>query len=89
MESYFDALEMIKAEPDKSYEIMGAAVKSSGKDFARSANYLRWQGREENRHFFSGEINTFSNEAAKLLLSMGIIRTIPDISTLYDASYVK
>lgn len=89
VESYFDALEMIKAEPDKSYEIMGAAVKSSGADFAKSANYLRWQDREQNRKFFSGEIETFSNESAKLLLEMGVIRKIPDISTLYDASYVK
>ncbi|KAA8996966.1 ABC transporter substrate-binding protein [Affinibrenneria salicis] len=89
VESYFDALEMIKAEPDKSYEIMGAAVKSSGKQFAESASYLRWQDREQNRKFFSGELEAFSNEAAKLLLEMKVIRQIPDIKSLYDDSYVK
>ena len=30
-DSYFDALDMIKAEPKKSYEIMGADVKQSGR----------------------------------------------------------
>lgn len=89
VESYFDALDMIKAQPDKSYEIMGAAVKSSGKQFAESAGYLRWQDREQNRKFFSGEIADFSKEAAALLLEMRVIRKLPDIGTLYDASYVN
>jgi NitT/TauT family transport system substrate-binding protein len=89
VESYFDALEMIKAQPDKSYEIMGAAVKSSGKQFAQSAGYLRWQDREQNRKFFNGEIADFSKEAAALLLEMRVIRKLPDIGTLYDASYVN
>lgn len=87
--SYFDALDMIKAQPDKSYDIMGAAVKSSGKEFAESAGYLRWQDREQNRKFFSGEIEAFSSEAAKLLLEMKVIRQQPDIKSLYDASYVQ
>ncbi|AUH00054.1 ABC transporter substrate-binding protein [Pectobacteriaceae bacterium CE70] len=89
VESYFDALAMIKSQPEKSYEIMGAAVKSTGKAFAQSASYLRWQDREQNRRFFNGEIQQFSNEAAKLLLEAKVIRKKPDISTLYDASYVK
>lgn len=89
VESYFDALEMIKQQPDKSNEIMGAAVKSSGKAFAESASYLRWQGREENKKFFSGEIETFSDEAGKLLLRAGVIRKMPDVKSLYDASFVQ
>lgn len=89
VESYFDALEMIKQQPEKSYEIMGAAVKSSGKAFAASAGYLRWQGREENRAFFNGGIQRFSDEAGKLLLRAGVIKTVPDINSLYDASFVQ
>lgn len=89
VESYFDALEMIKQQPEKSYEIMGAAVKSSGKAFAESAGYLRWQGREENRAFFNGGIQRFSDEAGKLLLRAGVIKTVPDINSLYDASFVQ
>lgn len=89
VDSYFDALAMIKTQPDKAYEIMGAAVKTSGQAFAQSAQYLRWQDREQNRAFFSGEIARFSEEAAKLLLEAKVIRQKPDLSALYDASYVK
>ena len=44
--SYFDALDMIKADQAKSYEIMGADVKQSGEQFGNSAKYLRWQDKD-------------------------------------------
>ena len=34
--SYFEAVEMVKTDPAKSYEIMGAAVKQTGEAFAQS-----------------------------------------------------
>ncbi len=88
-ESYFQALEYIEANKDKAYEIMGADVKQSGAQFGKSASYLRWQGREANRKFFSGELQAFSKEAADLLLEAGIIRKIPDIDAIIDTSVVK
>src|SRR5436309_13041322 len=75
--SYFEALEMIKKEPAKSNEIMGADVKQSGEQFAKSAAYLRWQDKAANQKFFAGEIQAFSNEAADLLLEAGIIKSKP------------
>ena len=72
--SYFEALEMIKKEPAKSYEIMGADVKQTGEEFAKSAAYLRWQDKAANQKFFAGEIQAFSKEAADLLLEVGIIK---------------
>ncbi|TCL02760.1 MULTISPECIES: ABC transporter substrate-binding protein [Sodalis] len=89
VESYFDALDMIRKEPDKSNDIMGAAVKESGKAFAEESSYLRWQDREQNKAFFNGEIKSFEEEAANLLLQMKVIRKKPDLNTLYDASYVN
>jgi NitT/TauT family transport system substrate-binding protein len=88
-ESYFEALDYIAANKDKAYEIMGADVKQSGEQFGKSAAYLRWQGRDENRKFFSGELQAFSKEAADLLLEAGIIKSIPPIDSLIDASFVK
>jgi NitT/TauT family transport system substrate-binding protein len=87
--AYFDALDMIKAEPKKSFEIMGADVKQSGEAFEKSAAYLRWQDRAANQKFFSGEHAQFSKEAADLLLAAGIIKQIPDLSKLADARFVK
>jgi NitT/TauT family transport system substrate-binding protein len=86
--SWFEALEMIKKEPAKSNEIMGAAVKQTGEQFARSATFIAWQDRTANRQFFSGEIARFSREAAELLLENGVIRNIPDIDTLHETTYL-
>jgi NitT/TauT family transport system substrate-binding protein len=87
--SYFEALEMIKREPKKSYEIMGSAVKQTGEQFEKSQSYLRWQDREANRKFFAGELQAFSKEAAALLLELGIIKSVPDINTIVDTSFIK
>jgi len=87
--SYFDAVEMIKADQAKSYEIMGADVKQTGEQFGNSAKYLRWQDKEANAKFFAGEFATFSKEAADLLLEMGIIKSIPDLNSLVDTSFIK
>ena len=87
--SYFEALEMIKSDPKKSYEIMGADVKQSGTEFENSAKYLRWQDKAANQKFFAGELQQFSKEAAALLLELGIIKSVPDTSTIVDTSFIK
>lgn len=88
-DSYFEAVDMIKKDPAKSYEIMGADVKQSGEAFGKSAAFLRWQDREANQKFFSGEHAAFSKEAAELLLEAGIIRAVPDLSKLADTRFLK
>src|SRR5947208_1626012 len=55
VKSYFDALEMIKTEQAKAFEIMGADVKQTGEAFGKSAAYLRWQDKEANKKFFTTE----------------------------------
>ncbi|MBL8347372.1 MAG: ABC transporter substrate-binding protein [Rubrivivax sp.] len=88
-DSYFEAVEMIGKDPKKSFEIMGADVKQSGEAFEKSQAYLRWQGREANQKFFAGEHAAFSKEAADLLLEIGIIKAIPDLSKLADTRFLK
>src|SRR5438067_8290057 len=55
VKSYFEALDMIKSDQAKAYEIMGADVKQTGEQFGNSAKYLRWQDREANKKFFTGD----------------------------------
>jgi NitT/TauT family transport system substrate-binding protein len=88
-DGYFDALAMIKADPKKSFEIMGADVKQTGEQFEKSQAYLRWQDREANKKFFSGEHAQFSKEAAELLLEAGIIKAIPDLTKLADTRFIQ
>ncbi len=89
-DSYFDALDMIAAEPAKSYEIMGSAVKQTGEQFAESAKSLRWQDRAANQQFFAGELTDFMKQAAAIMLGTGEIRKEPqDYSALFDASFIQ
>ncbi|NUP86713.1 MAG: ABC transporter substrate-binding protein [Burkholderiaceae bacterium] len=88
-DGYFDALAMIKSDPKKSFEIMGADVKQSGEAFEKSQAYLRWQDREANQKFFAGEHAAFSQEAAVLLQEAGIIKAVPDLSKLADTRFLK
>jgi NitT/TauT family transport system substrate-binding protein len=88
-DGYFDAVDMIKAEPKKSFEIMGADVKQSGEAFEKSQAYLRWQDRAANQKFFSGEHAQFSKEAADLLMEAGIIKTMPDMTKLADTQFIR
>ena len=87
--AYFDALDMIKADPKKSFEIMGADVKSSGEAFEGSQKFLRWQDRAANQKFFAGEHAAFSKEAGELLLEAGIIKALPDMGKLVDTRFIK
>ena len=88
-DAYFDALDLIKAEPKKSFETMGADVKQSGEAFEKSQAYLRWQDRAANQKFFAGEHAEFSKQAAELLLEAGIIKAMPDMSKLADTRFLK
>jgi len=88
-DGYFDAVAMIKADPKKSFEIMGADVKQTGEAFEKSQAFLRWQDREANQKFFAGEHAAFSKEAAELLLAAGIIKQIPDLTKLADTTFIK
>lgn len=88
-DSYFEAVALISKDQAKSYEIMGADVKQSGEQFGNSAKYLRWQDKAANQKFFAGEFQSFSKEAADLLLEIGIIKSIPKIEDLFDASFIK
>jgi NitT/TauT family transport system substrate-binding protein len=88
-DAYFDAVEMIQKDAKKSFEIMGADVKQSAEQFESSQKFLRWQDRAANQKFFSGEHAQFSKEAADLLLEVGIIKQMPDLTKLADTQFIK
>jgi NitT/TauT family transport system substrate-binding protein len=87
--SYFEAVDMIRKDPAKSYEIMGAPTKQTGEQFGKSAAYLRWQDKAANQKFFAGEFQQFNKDAAEVLLEAGIVRQAPDLSSLADTQFIK
>ena len=88
-DSYFEAVDMIANDPKKSFAIMGADVKQTGEQFEASQKYLRWQDRAANKAFFAGPHAQFSKEAADLLLEIGIIKQLPDMSKLADTRFIQ
>jgi NitT/TauT family transport system substrate-binding protein len=87
--SYFEAVDLIGKEQAKAYGIMGADVKQTGEQFGNSAKFLRWQDKAANQKFFAGELQSFSKEAADLLLEVGIIKSVPKIEDIIDTSFIK
>ena len=88
-DSYFEAVEAIEKDKTKAYEVMGADVKQTGESFGNSAKYIRWQDRAANKKFFAGEWQAFSKEAGALLLELGVIKQMPDLSTMLDDKYIQ
>lgn len=89
-QSYFDAIAMINSDKEKSYEIMGAAVKQSSEQFGKSAAFLKWSDKEANQKFFASDLLPFMKESAAILKEAGVIRSIPEnYGVMYDASFIK
>ena len=88
VKGYFEALDMIKNDPNKAFEVMGADVKQSGEQFGGSAKYLRWPSAADQKAFFAGEFPSFSKEAADLLLEIGVIKQIPDLAKIADTRFL-
>lgn len=86
--SYFEALELIKADQTKAFTIMGADVKQTAEQFGKSAGFLRWSDAEGNKKFFSGDWQAFTEKAADLLLEIGLIKSKPDLKALAETKYV-
>ena len=90
VESYFQALDMIKADKVKAFTIMGADVKQTAEQFEASQSKLQWADRAGNDKFFKGEIQAFSKQAAALLLEIGVIKQVPaNLDSLFDTSFLK
>ena len=88
--SYFEALDMLKADPVKSNEIMGSGVKQTGEQFAKSSAFLRWQDKAANQKFFAGELTQFMKDAVPILLEGGVIRKAPEnLAVTFDTSFIK
>ncbi len=88
VQSWFDALAMIKRDPEKSFAMMGKHVKQTAAQFASSASYLTWQDRVMNQAYMKGPMQAFTKDAAAVLKDTGVIKKIPDLSALLDPSFV-
>ncbi len=86
---FFDALDMIRTEPQKSHEIMGARINQSGAQFADSAKFIKWIDKPTNQKQMKELLPDFMKYAADIQMENGVIRKMPDFAQLLDTSFVQ
>ncbi|MGH8683558.1 MAG: ABC transporter substrate-binding protein [Burkholderiales bacterium] len=87
VDSFFEALDMIKREPQKAYELMGSSVKQPGEAFAKSAAFITWTGRAASREYYAREHAEFVNFAVRVLKSNGVIAKEPQARDMVDLRF--
>ncbi|MCQ4160589.1 ABC transporter substrate-binding protein [Roseomonas sp. GC11] len=88
VKSWYDALEMIGKEPEKSFEIMGKRVNQSGEAFKASAAFIDWQDAAENKAYAADGLPQFMAKALEVQKEAGVIRQAPDLAKLLDTRFL-
>ena len=87
VDSFFEALDMIKKEPAKAYELMGSTVKQPGEAFAKSAAFITWTDRQANRDYYAKEHAPFVDFAVGVLKFNRVIQKEPKAAELIDLRF--
>lgn len=87
VDSFFEAQDMIRREPAKSFEIMGAVVKQTGEQFGKSAAYISWADRESSKAYYAKESAEFISFAVEVLKFNRVISKVPSAKEMVDTSF--
>jgi NitT/TauT family transport system substrate-binding protein len=87
VDSFFEALDMIKREPAKAYELMGSTLKQPGEAFAKSASFIAWQDRNANKAYYAKEHKAFVDFAIRVLKFNRVIQKEPKTAELIDLRF--
>jgi NitT/TauT family transport system substrate-binding protein len=88
VDSFFEALDMIKRDPAKSFELMGSTVKQSGDAFAKSASFITWMDRAANKQYYAKEHQPFVEFAVRVLKSNRVIEKEPTAKGMIDLRFL-
>jgi NitT/TauT family transport system substrate-binding protein len=87
VDSFFEAQEMIRREPAKSFELMGSVVKQSGEQFAKSAAFITWSDRDSSKAYYAKEHAPFVEFAVQVLRFNRVIDKEPKAKDMIDLSF--
>jgi NitT/TauT family transport system substrate-binding protein len=87
VDSFFEALEMIKRDPAKSHELMGSTVKQPGEAFAKSAAFITWTDRAANKAYYAKEHKPFIDFAVSVLKFNRVIKKEPKAAEMVDLRF--
>ena len=88
VDSFFEALEMVRKEPARAYELMGSTVKQPGEAFAKSAAFITWTDRAANKAYYDKEHKAFSEFAVRVLKFNRVIQKEPSPADMIDLRFL-
>jgi len=88
VKSWYDAVEMIGREPDRSFEIMGARTRQTGAEFKASAAFIEWLDAAKNKDYAAAGLPTFMQKAHTVQRETGVVRQDVDLSKLFDPRFL-
>ena len=90
VDSWFEALDEIRKDEKKAFEIMGRDVNQTPEQFAASAKFVRWYDKEGNVEYLTKTMPTFIKEVQDVMLEAKLIRKAPpSLDSMTDTSFVK
>lgn len=90
VDGWFEALDMIKADPKKAFEIMGADVKQTPEQFADSARFVKWYDKPGNQAYLTDTMPGFLKDVRDVMLEAKLIRRAPDsLDGMSTPAFVK
>jgi NitT/TauT family transport system substrate-binding protein len=87
VDSFFEAQEMIRREPAKSFELMGAVVKQTGEQFGKSAAFISWSDRASSKAYYAKEHAQFVDFAVQVLKFNRVITKDVRPKDMVDVSF--
>lgn len=90
VKSWFEALDAIKADQQKTFEIMGKDVNQTPEQFAASAKNILWYDKAQNQEYMTKTLPAFTKEVQDVMLEAKLIRKAPpSLETMANAEFVK
>ncbi|HYD66360.1 ABC transporter substrate-binding protein [Azospirillum sp.] len=90
VKSWFEALEAIKADEKKAFELMGKDVNQTPEQFAASARFVRWYDKPMNQDYLSKTMPAFAKEVQDVMLDAKLIRRAPpSLEAMATTDFVK
>lgn len=84
-----EALDYYNSNPAEAQAIIAEAVGSAPEDLVTAFEGVQFYSAAENKTALSGDFLTTIQDVAQVSQSIGLFETIPDLTSLVDASYLK
>jgi NitT/TauT family transport system substrate-binding protein len=88
VDSFYEAVELIRRDPQKSYETMGGVIKQTGEQFGRSAAFITWADRAASKTYYQNEHQKFTEYATQVLKFNRVIKTEPKAKDMIDLQFL-